>query len=68
MVLHSSLCAVPYPRAPNQCPFHPPAPPPLLAGTIGKRFAQIEVENNQDNRRAYREMLFRAEGLNEVRA
>lgn len=31
-------------------------------GTIGKRFAQISVENNQDNRRAYRELLFRTEG------
>mmetsp|Transcript_18870 Transcript_18870/g.34137 ORF Transcript_18870/g.34137 Transcript_18870/m.34137 type:complete len:367 (+) Transcript_18870:34-1134(+) len=34
-------------------------------GTIGKRFKQIDVENNQDNRRAYREMLFRTEGLNQ---
>lgn len=32
-------------------------------GTIGKRFTQISVENNQDNRRAYRELLFRTEGL-----
>ena len=31
-------------------------------GTIGKRFAQINVENNQDNRRAYRELLFRTPG------
>merc|ERR1719486_1628257 len=34
-------------------------------GTIGKRFAQIDVENNQDNRRAYREMLFTTPGLGE---
>lgn len=34
-------------------------------GTIGKRFAQISVENVQDNRRAYRELLFRSEGLEE---
>lgn len=27
-------------------------------GTIGKRFAPIQVENNEDNRRAYRELLF----------
>ena len=32
-------------------------------GTIGKRFAGIEVENNLANRVAYREMLFRTEGL-----
>ncbi len=34
-------------------------------GTIGKRFEQINVENVEDNRRDYREMLFRAEGLGE---
>lgn len=28
-------------------------------GTIGKRFSQINVDNTQENRRAYREMLFR---------
>jgi len=32
-------------------------------GTIGKRFAQIGVENVQPNRRDYRELLFRTEGL-----
>lgn len=32
-------------------------------GTIGKRFADIDVENNEDNRRAYRELLFRTDGL-----
>jgi len=32
-------------------------------GTIGKRFDQIGVENAEPNRRAYREMLFRAKGL-----
>ena len=32
-------------------------------GTIGKRFAQIDVENVEDNRRDYRELLFRADGL-----
>lgn len=31
-------------------------------GTIGKRFAGIGVENNEDNRRAYRELLFTTEG------
>ncbi len=29
-------------------------------GTIGKRFGSINVENNEENRRAYREMLFTA--------
>lgn len=29
-------------------------------GTIGKRFASISVENNEENRRAYRELLFTA--------
>ena len=29
-------------------------------GTIGKRFDAIGVENSEDNRRAYREMLFRS--------
>jgi len=28
-------------------------------GTIGKRFDSIKVENNESNRRAYRELLFR---------
>eukprot|EP01116_Phalansterium_solitarium_P014004 TRINITY_DN31491_c0_g1_i1.p1 TRINITY_DN31491_c0_g1~~TRINITY_DN31491_c0_g1_i1.p1 ORF type:complete len:377 (+),score=152.60 TRINITY_DN31491_c0_g1_i1:50-1132(+) len=27
-------------------------------GTIGQRFSKINVENNEDNRRAYRELLF----------
>lgn len=26
--------------------------------TIGKRFQDINVENNEDNRKAYRQMLF----------
>lgn len=30
-------------------------------GTIGKRFDQIATENTEDNRRDYREMLFRTE-------
>merc|ERR1711916_183300 len=34
-------------------------------GTIGKRFAGINVENNAENRRAYRELLVTTEGLNE---
>ena len=34
-------------------------------GTIGKRFAQIDVENNHDNRKAYRELLFTAPGIEE---
>lgn len=32
-------------------------------GTIGKRFSGINVENNETNRRAYRELLFTTEGL-----
>jgi hypothetical protein len=31
-------------------------------GTIGQRFASIKVENNEDNRRKYRQLLFAAEG------
>lgn len=30
-------------------------------GTIGKRFANIQVENTEDNRRAYRQLLFTAD-------
>ena len=33
-------------------------------GTIGKRFAGINVENTEENRRAYRELLFTAGGTN----
>jgi fructose-bisphosphate aldolase class I len=32
-------------------------------GTIGKRFDSIKVENNDENRRAYRELLFTSEGI-----
>lgn len=32
-------------------------------GTIGKRFAPIEVENNEENRRFYRELLYTTEGI-----
>jgi fructose-bisphosphate aldolase class I len=32
-------------------------------GTIGKRFAPISVENNEENRRAYRQLLFTTENL-----
>ena len=32
-------------------------------GTIGKRFDAIAVENTEDNRRAYRELLFTTEGI-----
>ena len=32
-------------------------------GTIGQRFAAINVENNEDNRRAYRDLLFTAPGI-----
>jgi fructose-bisphosphate aldolase class I len=33
--------------------------------TIGKRFAKINVENAEDNRRAYRELLFTAPNIGE---
>jgi len=29
-------------------------------GTIGQRFQKINVENNEENRRNYRELLFRS--------
>eukprot|EP00744_Colponema_vietnamica_P000867 GILI01001506.1.p1 GENE.GILI01001506.1~~GILI01001506.1.p1 ORF type:complete len:375 (+),score=130.55 GILI01001506.1:57-1127(+) len=34
-------------------------------GTIANRFSKIDVENTEDNRRAYRELLFTTPGLNE---
>jgi fructose-bisphosphate aldolase class I len=34
-------------------------------GTIGSRFKGINVENNEENRRAYRELLFTTPGLNQ---
>ena len=34
-------------------------------GTIGQRFASINVENNEENRRFYRELLFTAPGIEE---
>ena len=34
-------------------------------GTIGKRFAAINVENNEENRRKYRQILFTSEGVEE---
>lgn len=33
--------------------------------TIGKRFANLGIDSTEDNRRAYREMFFTAEGINE---
>src|SRR5687767_3425358 len=33
--------------------------------TIAKRFKSIDVENNEENRRAYRDMLFGTAGLEE---
>ena len=35
------------------------------SGTIKKRFASINVESTEENRRNYREMLFRTDGANE---
>ena len=40
------------------------APPPL-SPTIGKRLAGINMENTEENRQAYRGMLFTTEGLGE---
>lgn len=34
-------------------------------GTIGKRFESLGVENNEDNRRKYRQLLFNTGGLEE---
>ena len=34
-------------------------------GTIGRRFDSVNVENTEQNRRDYREMLFRTEGISE---
>src|SRR3982751_4137421 len=34
-------------------------------GTIKKRFDSIGVESSEDNRRAYRELLFTADGVEE---
>ena len=34
-------------------------------GTIGKRFESIGVQNSEENRRAYRDMLFSAKGVGE---
>lgn len=34
-------------------------------GTVGKRFASINIENNEDNRRAFRHMLLTAPGEGE---
>ena len=35
------------------------------AGTIGKRFEAVGVENLEENRRKYRQMLFKTEGITE---
>lgn len=32
-------------------------------GTIGQRFTKINVENTEENRRSYRELLFTTKGL-----
>ncbi|HTP94943.1 MAG TPA: class I fructose-bisphosphate aldolase [Burkholderiales bacterium] len=34
-------------------------------GTIGRRFTGIKIDNTEDNRRAYRDMLFSAKGLSQ---
>ncbi|HAK62016.1 MAG TPA: fructose-bisphosphate aldolase class I [Alphaproteobacteria bacterium] len=36
------------------------------SGTIKKRFDQIKLESTESNRRDYREMLFRAEGMKHI--
>ena len=35
-------------------------------GTIKRRFDSIKIESNENNRRAYREMLFTTKGLEEA--
>ena len=35
-------------------------------GTIKRRFDSIKIESNENNRRAYREMLFTTQGLEEA--
>jgi fructose-bisphosphate aldolase class I len=35
-------------------------------GTIGKRFDSIKVENTEENRRAYRDMLFTTKGIGDT--
>ena len=35
-------------------------------GTIGKRFDSIKVENTEENRRAYRDMLFTTKGIGDA--
>ncbi len=35
-------------------------------GTIGKRFDSINVENTEENRRAYRDLLFTAKGIGDA--
>lgn len=32
-------------------------------GTIGQRFDSIKAENTEDNRRKYRQLLFKTEGI-----
>ena len=34
-------------------------------GTIGQRFAGIGAENTEENRRKYRQLLFKTKGINE---
>src|ERR1041384_2552455 len=36
------------------------------SGTIKRRFDSIKIESNENNRRAYREMLFRSRGIEEA--
>ena len=36
------------------------------SGTIKRRFDTINVESTEENRRNYREMLFRTAGVNEI--
>ena len=35
----------------------------LFLGTIGKRFSSIKVENNEENRRLYRQLLFTSDNI-----
>ena len=35
-------------------------------GTVGKRFADIDVENSEENRRKYRQLLFTADDVRKI--
>lgn len=46
---------------PNVCVYDSPSLPFSLAGSMAKRLNQIGVENTEENRRLYRQILFSAD-------